>query len=185
VVVEQAVGGEGVVDPVTDGVAQLGLGHAPVQGEGGNDVDVVDAGLGRLVEHRLDDALAHVGAAHGWQGQRDVVERDGQLHARPQQAAQRLAVAQGVVERMADGALGVVEGLERLARVEHAAAARRQLLEPQALAVVEQDRGRRPIDVEDESGAGHQRAVLVERRSKAILTAPRAPACAAWSMASS
>ena len=82
VVVEQAVGGEGVVDPVADGVAQLGLGHAAVQGEGGDDVDVVDAGLGRQVEHRLDDALAHVGAAHGRQRQRDVVEGDRQLHAR-------------------------------------------------------------------------------------------------------
>ena len=43
VVVQQAVRGEGVVDPVADGVAQLGLGHAPVQGEGGDEVDVVDA----------------------------------------------------------------------------------------------------------------------------------------------
>jgi hypothetical protein len=150
------VGGEGVVDPVADGVAQLGLGHAAVQGEGGDDVDVVDAGLGGQVEDRLDDALAHVGAAHGGQRKRDVVEGDGQRHAGAQQAAQGRAVAQGVVEGMTDGALGVVEGLERLARVEHAAAAGGQLLQPQALAVVEQHRGRRPVDVEHESGAGHQ-----------------------------
>ena len=47
VVVEQPAWGEGVVDAVADGVAQLGLGHAPVEGEGGDEVDVVDAGRRR------------------------------------------------------------------------------------------------------------------------------------------
>ena len=64
VVVEEAVRGEGVVHAVADGVAQLGLGHAAVQGEGGDEVDVVDAGRGGQVEHGLDHALAHVGPAH-------------------------------------------------------------------------------------------------------------------------
>ena len=44
---EQPVGGEGVVDPVAEGVAQLRLGHPPVQGEGGDELDVVDAGRRR------------------------------------------------------------------------------------------------------------------------------------------
>ena len=79
---EQAVRGEGVVDTVADGVAQLGLGHPPVEGEGHDELDVVDPGLGRQVEHLLDHQLADVGALHGRQRQRDVVEGDGQLHAR-------------------------------------------------------------------------------------------------------
>ena len=58
------MGGEGVVDAVADGVAQLGLGHAAVQGEGRDEVHVVDAGRGGQVEHRLDDPLADVGPAH-------------------------------------------------------------------------------------------------------------------------
>ena len=84
-VVEEAVGGEGVIDPVADGVAQLGLGHAPVQGQGGDEVDVVDARGRGHVQDGLDDALADVGPPHRGQGQGDVVEGDGQLHARRQQ----------------------------------------------------------------------------------------------------
>ena len=87
VVVEAPRGGEGVVDPVADGVAQLGLGHAPVQGQGGDQLHVVDPGGGGLVEHGLDDPLADVGAGHGRQRQRDVVEGDRQLHAREQPGA--------------------------------------------------------------------------------------------------
>ena len=56
-------------------------------------------------------------------------------------------------------------------------------LEPEALAVPEQDGRRRAVDVEDEAGTGHQRLFSL-RRSKATLTAPRRPALAACSMAS-
>ena len=58
------MGSEGVVHAVADRVPELGLGHAAVQGEGGDQVDIVDAGLRGDVEHGLDDPLAHVGAAH-------------------------------------------------------------------------------------------------------------------------
>ena len=57
---QQAVGGEGVVDPVAQRVTQLVLGHAPVQGQRGNEHHVVDPGVGRHVEHGLDDHLADV-----------------------------------------------------------------------------------------------------------------------------
>ncbi len=78
---EESVRGEGVVNPIPEGVAELGLGHAPVQGEGGDEHDVVDPGIGGQVEHRLYDHLADVGRLHGRQGERDVVEADRQLHA--------------------------------------------------------------------------------------------------------
>ena len=80
VVVEAARGGECVVGPVAHYVAQLGLGHAPVQGQRGDDMDVVHPGGRGHLQHLLDDHLADVGAAHGGQRQGDVVERDGELH---------------------------------------------------------------------------------------------------------
>ena len=181
------MGREGVVDAVADGVAELGLGHATVEREGRDEVHVVDTGGGGQVEHGLDDALADVGPAHRRERQADVVERDGQLHARLEQRVQRGRVAERVVEGMADGGVGILEGLERLGRVEHAAATGGQLLEPEPLAVVEEDRWGRAVDLEDEPRTGHQMLSLSrsDRRSKAILTAPRAPAAAAWAMASS
>ena len=115
VVVEQTPRGEGVVDAVADGVAQLGLGHPPVQGDGADEVDVVDAGVGGQVEHGLDDALADVGPAHLGQRQADVVEGDRQLHAREQQRRQRVLVDR-VEQGVADRAVDVVEGGQRLGR---------------------------------------------------------------------
>jgi len=49
-------------------VAKLVFGHAAVQRERRNDVDVVDARCGSKVEDLFDDALANVGPAH--RGQR-------------------------------------------------------------------------------------------------------------------
>ena len=50
-------------------VAQLGLGHAAMQGEGGDELHIVDTGGGGQFEHGLDDALTDVGALHGGQRQ--------------------------------------------------------------------------------------------------------------------
>ena len=61
---EQPVGGKGVVDAVAEGVAELGLGHPTVEGQGHDEGDVVDPGLGRHVQHLLDDHLADVGLLH-------------------------------------------------------------------------------------------------------------------------
>jgi hypothetical protein len=49
-------------------VAEFVLGHAPVQGEGCDQVDVIDAGLGGDVEHGLDDPLADVRRRIGGRG---------------------------------------------------------------------------------------------------------------------
>ena len=182
---EQAVGGEGVVDAVAEGVAELGLGHPPVEGQGHDEGHVVHAGLGRHVEHLLDDHLADVGPLHGRQGQRDVVEGDGQFHPRAQQGGQRVPVAHRVGEGRADGGRRVGERIDGLGGVDDPAALG-QPLEAEPLAVPEQ-RGRRgAVDVEHESGPGaHRVRPFGLRRSKTTLTAPRRPAAPAWPMASS
>jgi hypothetical protein len=180
VLVQQTARGECVVHAVADGVAQFGLGHPSVQGEGGDDVHVVDATLGGEVEHGLDDALADVGAAHLRQRQADVVERDRQLHAGEQQLRERVLVDR-VQQRMTDRAVDVVERLEWLRGVDDARAVRRQLLEAEPLAAPEQGRWRVAIDVEDETWSRHYFSSLM---SKTTLTAPRGPALAAWAMAS-
>ncbi len=183
VVVEPALGGERVVDPVTDRAPQLGLGHPSVQCECGDELDVVDTGVGRHVEHGFDDALADVGPLHLGQRQRDVVERDRQLHPRTQQRGQRLGVER-VEQRVADRTVDVVHAIERLGCVDGPGAGR-QLVQAQALAVVEQQRGSGAVDVEDEPGAGHQRFLSRSlRMSNAIFTPPRRPAVAACSIAS-
>ncbi len=64
VLVQHATRVEGVVDPVAQHVAQLVLVHPPVQSERGDEMDVVDPGGRRQVEHGLDDPLAGVGSTH-------------------------------------------------------------------------------------------------------------------------
>ena len=181
---QQAVGLERVEDPSSERVPQLVVVHASVQGERGDQHDVVDRGFGREVEHGLDDALAYVGRAHGGKRQRDVVERDRQLHAREEQGRQRLAVPERVEERVPDGVVGVLDRLQGLRRVDDPRPDR-QLLEAEALPVEEQRRRGRAVDLEDEPGPAHQRFLSRSwRRSNATLTAPLRPAAVAWSMAS-
>ena len=183
-VVEPAARREGVVDAVTDGVAQLGLGHPAVEGEGGDEVDVVDAGVGGQVEDGLDDPLAHVGPSHLGQREADVVEGDGQLHAGEEQGGQRIGV-DGVEQRAPDGAVDVLDRVERLGCVDDAGSAGGEALEAELLAPPEQERRRGAIDLEDEAWSGHQWIRSFSwRRSNATFTAPRRPAEAAWAMAS-
>ena len=186
-VVEAAVRREGVVDAVADGVAQLVLGHAAVQGERGDEVDVVDAGRGGQVEHGLDDALAHVGPAHRRQRQGDVVERDGELHAR------RGAARAGVASRRA-GCRGRGGSRRRGPRGRRAArrGRARGCARPAASRAGSPRRGGRGSAGSSgrprgrtRDGASDAVSLSFRRRSKAILTAPRAPAAAAWAMASS
>jgi len=184
VVLGQPAGwGEGVVDPVAQGVPQLGLGHAAVQGQGGDEDHVVHPGVGRHVEDGLDHHLADVGRLHGRQRQRDVVEADGELHAGVQQLGQRVAVAHRVQQGVADGAVGVIEGRQGLGGVDDPAALG-QRLEGEALAVPEQRRRGGLVHFQDETGTAAHR-VCPFLMSKAILTAPRRPAAPAWATASS
>ena len=180
---QQAVRGEGVVDPVAQGVAQLVLRHAAVQGQRRHQLHVVDAGLGRHVEHGLDHHLADVGRLHGREWQRDVVEADRELHAGTQESGQGIAVALGVEQGVADGAIGVLDRLHGLGGV-HDATALGQRLEAEGLAAPEQGRWRRLVHLEDESWTATHRMGPF-RMSNAIFTAPLRPAAPAWATASS
>ena len=182
---QQAVGGEGVVDAVAQGVAELGFGHPSVEGQGHDQGHVVHAGLGRHVQDLFDDHLADIGPLHGRQGQRDVVEGDGQLHPRPQEGGQGVAVAHRMGEGRADGRRRIWERIDGLGGVDDPAALG-ETFEAEPLAVPEQ-RGRRgAVDVEHESGPGaHRVRPFGLRRSKTTFTAPRRPAAPAWPMASS
>ena len=167
-VVQLAVRGECVVDPVADSVSKLGFGHPAMQGECRNEMDVVDACGSGNVEYLLDDPAADVGGCHRRQGQRDVVERNRQLHAGPHERSQRLAVAERVRQRLGDFALGIAHRIEGLVGIHHTAADG-QPLQAKSLAVVEHDRRGRPVDFEDETLAGSHRvppAATRVRRSR-------------------
>ncbi len=72
-------------DAFTDDVAQLVLRHPPVQTKRGDDVQIIDAGLRRHVDDLLHHQLAHIGRRHRRQREREVVERDRELHSAPQE----------------------------------------------------------------------------------------------------
>ena len=59
---QQAVGREGVEDPVAQRMTELGVGHPAVQRQRRDEHDVVHPGLRRELEHLLDHELADVGA---------------------------------------------------------------------------------------------------------------------------
>ena len=150
-------------------------------------------GRGGEVEHGLDDPLAVVGAAHLRQREAGVVEHDRQLHVGPQQRRQRVHVDR--VEQARCGSRRRDRRCrQRLGWVDHPRAVGGQLLEAEPLAPPEQDRRRRAVDLEHETGTRHfspssfeasyRRPHIEGLRSKAILTAPRRPAAAAWAMAS-
>ena len=181
--IEQATRRERVVHAIADRVAELRLGHPPVQREGRDEVDVVDAGFGGEVEHGFDDALADVGAAHLRQRQAHVVEGDRELHPGEEQLRQRVLVL-GMQQRVQDRTVDVAQRLDRLGRVDDAAAVGGELLEAEVLTAPEEDGRGGAIHLEDEAGTGHYRWFSC-LRSNATFTAPRRPAAEAWAMASS
>ncbi len=181
---QQPVRSEGVVDPVAEGVAQLLLGHAPVQRERGDQHDVVDARLGRHVEHGLDHHLADVGRLHRRQRERDVVEADGELHAGAEQRRQRVAVADGVEQGVADGPVGVLD------RLRSARGRRSTRLPSGSVSRVKPSPFQNSVggvDLSTSSTKPGRRLIgqFLSAMSNAIFTAPRRPAAPAWATASS
>ncbi len=96
------------------------------------------------------------GRSMGGQGQRDVVEGDGQPHPRAQQGGKRVSITLWVEQRVADGSRRVGKGVERLGGVDHPAAFGKTL-EREPLPVPEQRRWGGAIDIEHEAGPGAHR----------------------------
>ena len=152
---EKSLRSECVVDAIANCVTKFVFGHAAMQRKRSDKHDVVDARSGCEFKHGLDDALTNVRALHWGEWQRDVVERDRELHARLKQGGKRFTVADWIHERVANGPVGILECFDGLGRIDHAAASRGKLLETETLSVVEENWRRRTIDVEDESWSRH------------------------------
>ena len=171
---------EGAEDAVADDVAQLVIGHPPVQAKRGDDVKVVDARLSGHVDDLFHHELAYIGRGHGRQWQREVVERDRQLHPASQQRLQRI-VLQRLGQRPLDRTFRMRDRLERVRRIDDARS-ERHLFQPDAFPEVKEHRRRVAIDFNHRARSRHQ--ILNRRRSNATFTAPRRPALIAYSIAS-
>jgi hypothetical protein len=126
-----------------------------VHARGDDDLEVVDAVVGEEVEHHREHALAHVGAAHRRQRERDVIEGDDHLHARAQLRVEGLAVVR-VVDRVPDGRVGVFETGEGGLGVDHPRA-RGEVDFDEAIA--REENARRALTVEgDDAGVAHGRS---------------------------
>ena len=147
VVVVEPVRVELVEDAGADGALELGRGHPAVQRERGDQMDVLDTRAVGALEHVLDHAAADVGQLHRRQREADVVERDRQLHARAEQAVERVH-AERRVERGADRGVDVDQALQRRRRVDDPAADR-EPLQAEGLAGMEERRRRVLVDLDD------------------------------------
>jgi hypothetical protein len=92
-----------------------------VERGGDDDLDVVDAVVGEELEDDREHALAHVGRAHRRERERDVVDGDDDLHP-GRSFAWSGSSPVGVVQRVADRGVDVLQRLERRARVDGARA---------------------------------------------------------------
>jgi hypothetical protein len=124
-------------------------------------LDVVDTGVGGHRQHGLDDALPDVRLLHRRQRQRDVVERDRQPHARPQQFRQRLGLDR-VQQRVLDRLLDVPHRRQRLRRVHHPGT-EREPLQQEALTVVHEQRRRPVVHLKHKTWPRHVTNPLVVR----------------------
>ena len=135
-------------------MAQLVILHAATQTDGRQKTHVVDTDFGRHLEHRFDDALAGVGAAHRRQRRRAVIEGNRQHGRGGEQRAQGSAVER-CGQRFVDGSSWVLLSGERLGSIDDPAAGG-QALGGQFVASPDEYGRCRRVYVECETGAGHQ-----------------------------
>ena len=109
---------------------------------------------GGELDHVLEDRLADVGRAHRRQRDRDVVDRDRELHARDEQLGKRLRVTDRVQQRVTHGRRHVADARQRVGGIDDPRA-ERELLHAVALALVHEQRGRPLVHLQHESGSGH------------------------------
>ena len=152
-----------------------------------DELDVVDAGPGGELEDVLHHPAPDVRRLHRRQRQRDVVEGDGEAHTPAQQAPQRLPAGR-MLQGMVDGGIDVLDPRQGLRGVDDPAA-EGQAFEAEPLAVMEQQRRRPLVDLQDKTRSCHKISFYESnyessRGSKTTLMLPRRPADMAWSTAS-
>ena len=158
--VVQAIGPEGAVDALADHPADLLGRHPAVQRRRHDDLEVLHPGAGGQLDHVLEHALTHVRGHHRRQRDREVVDRDRELHPREQQLGQRLLIAGRLEQRATDLPVEVAQARQRIRRI-HDARAEREPLHPVPLALVD-DQGRRPlVHLQHEPWSGHLSAALL------------------------
>ena len=131
--------------------ADLRFGHAAMQRGRDHQVHIVNAIIGKRLQHLVEKALADVGPAHLRQREAEVVDRDRDAHIGTQLREQRVLVL-GMQERVANGLVGVGQRVERRRRIDHAGADR-QFLEKKFLAIRDDAALRAPIELDDQLAA--------------------------------
>ena len=109
VLVQHATRGKSIVNTVAEHVSQFVFSHTAMEGKRRDDVDVVDTSVCCEVENRFNNALTNIGTRHFGEWQRDVVECDGEFHAREQECWQRVHL-DGVQQCMANSRVNVING---------------------------------------------------------------------------
>ena len=119
VMVVEAVGVILAEDLPSHGAPDFERRHPPVVGGRNDDVNILDAFFGQPLEEDRQDGLADVRPGHLRQGQRDIVNGDGDFHSRPEQGCERLhffRMGEGVV----DGRCAVRKAGDRRVRIHDA-----------------------------------------------------------------
>ena len=142
-------------DPLAHHPTDLVGGHPTVQGSGDDDLHVLDTVAGGQLDHLLEDPLPDVGQRHRRQRDRDVVHGDRELHAGLEQVGKRLGVPRGMQQGVTDRGVDVPDPGQSVRRV-HDPRPQRELLHAEALALVDQERGRPFVHLQHESGSGHE-----------------------------
>src|SRR5581483_8719716 len=181
--VREVVRVEGAEHALPHRVLDLVRGHPAVQRVRHRELEVLDARSCGELDDLLEDELAHVGGPHRRQGQRDVIDRDRELHPRPEELGKRFGV-QGVRDRVPDRPAHVPDPRQRVRWVDHPRA-ERELLQPEPLALVDQERRGPLVHLQHEPRPRHVRNPLYSAcGSNATFNVPSLPAASAWSIAS-
>ena len=135
--VREVVRVEAAVHALADHPLDLRGVHPTVQRGGHDQLHVLDARPSRHLDHVLQDPLPDVRGRHGRKRDRDVVDRDRELHPGAQEVGQRLRVSHRMAQRMLDRAVHVADPGKGIGRVHHARA-EGELLHAEALPLVHQ-----------------------------------------------
>ena len=119
VVVVEAFGVEGIEDAFADHPLDLVGGHSPVERDGDDEMNVLDAVPVHHVDEDFERRLTNVRSLHRRQRHAQIVNRNRHLHARLQLREERVAVVR-VIERVANRRLAVGQAFDRLVRVDDA-----------------------------------------------------------------